>query len=34
MIVAVQLREFRDLADANRQLREWIMQQAGVRDQA
>jgi transposase len=28
----VPLREFRDLADANRQLREWIMQQAGVRD--
>lgn len=28
----VPLREFRDLADANRQLRDWIMQQAGVRE--
>jgi hypothetical protein len=28
----VPLREFRDLADANRQLRDWVMQQAGVRD--
>lgn len=28
----VPLREFRDLADANRQLREWVMQQAGVRE--
>lgn len=28
----VPLREFRDLADANRQLREWILQTAGVRD--
>ncbi|WP_253192022.1 IS21 family transposase, partial [Burkholderia cenocepacia] len=27
----VPLREFRDLADANRQLREWVMQQAGTR---
>jgi len=26
------LRTFRDLADANRQLREWIMQQAGTRE--
>ncbi len=26
------LRTFRDLHDANRQLREWIMQEAGVRD--
>jgi transposase len=26
------LREFRDLADANRQLREWVMQQAGTRE--
>lgn len=28
----VPLREFRDLADANRQLREWVMQQAGARE--
>jgi transposase len=28
----VPLREFRDLADANRQLRGWVMEQAGVRD--
>lgn len=28
----VPLREFRDLADANRQLRDWVMQQAGVRE--
>ncbi|MDN7431559.1 IS21 family transposase [Burkholderia sp. AU45388] len=27
----VPLREFRDRADANRQLREWVMQQAGTR---
>jgi len=27
----VPLREFRDLADANRQLREWVMQEAGTR---
>ncbi|MGF6305026.1 hypothetical protein OKW42_008379 [Paraburkholderia sp. WC7.3d] len=26
------LRTFRDLADANRQVREWIMQEAGVRE--
>ncbi|MGF6978233.1 transposase [Paraburkholderia sp. JPY465] len=26
------LREFRDLADANRQLRDWVMQQAGTRE--
>ena len=27
----VPLRQFRDLADANRQLREWVMQEAGTR---
>ncbi len=26
------LREFRDLADANRQLHDWVMQQAGTRE--
>ncbi|MGF6759676.1 transposase [Paraburkholderia sp. GAS42] len=28
----VPLREFRDLTDANRQLRDWVMQQAGTRE--